>query len=97
MNNLEKSEKSKTMPCGYIEKPKEELEKEGWVEDFSFHSNIAEQWNMACDRARDIKNSGDWEVKLKLDDQEGRRKDSVTYIYKRKTPQRIKWDNEQGY
>ena len=85
------------MPCGYAERSIKEFKGEGWVEDYSFHSDIPDQWNKVCDRADRLLASGDWEIVLKLDDEEGARRDSVTYLYKKKTPQKIKWEKEQGY
>lgn len=97
-------EQSKVMNCGYSDKVPEELKKEGWEEDYSFHSGIPEQWNMACEKVNGIlmigdergNGSGDWEVVLVRSEDENERRDGVTYIYKRKTNKRKEWEKERG-
>lgn len=90
-------QKRRVMPCSYSEKSIEELERDGWIEEWSFHSRISEQWGDACEKARMLKETGDWEAVLVKGQTEEEIKDGVTCLFKRKTQQRKKWDKERGY
>ena len=52
---------------------------------------------MACDRVEALRKNDDWEVVLVQGQNKKEEKDGVAYIYKRKTPQRLQWEKEQGY
>jgi len=105
MNFENHAEKNKVMKCGYSDKTSEELKNEGWEECYSFHSDLKEQWDMACDVVEktlmigDEKGvgDGDWEVVLARGESEAEKKDDVTYIFKRKTQKRKEWEKERGY
>ncbi len=85
MENFEQQKQLKSMPCESTERPIAELEKEGWKYDWSFHINIPEQWNQACERVKRLKADGFWETVLVQNQNEADRQDGVVYIYKRKT------------
>lgn len=87
----------KAMPCGSVEKPIAELEKEGWEYDWSFHIRLPEQWDDACDRVKKMKADGFWEPVLVQGQDEAERKDGVAYIYKRKTDQGKQFEKDMGY
>ncbi|MEK7542939.1 MAG: hypothetical protein AAB503_01360 [Patescibacteria group bacterium] len=98
MNDFENpnTAKRKNMPCGYAEKTLDELEKVGWVQEWSFHTSVPEQWNDACERVKVLQCNGDWEVTLVRGQTQTEIMDGVMYIVK-KTKQRKQWDNEHGY
>lgn len=98
MGNLESTpEQHKSIHCSSTEKSIPDLKKDGWEYEWSFHTNSADQWNDACDKVEALQHDSDWKAVLVQGQDEAERKDSVAYIYKKKTPQRIEWDKEQGY
>jgi len=84
--------------CPLIDdKTREEIEKDGWEYNYSWHQKIWEQVEDAAERVEQGQKSGDWEYIRVAGFTEDERKDTVTYLFKRKTPQRIEWDKQQGY
>lgn len=82
-------ENNKIMKCEHSDKTAEELEKERWECVYSFHVNIPEQWNMACEKVDEAKGLiGDWEIVLIRGKNESERMDGVHYLYRKKTEQR---------
>lgn len=94
---MENFEQLKTMSCGSTDKKIADLEKDGWKYAYSFHAKISEQWSMACDKVNEIQNNGDWEAIIVQSQDEAEKRDTVRYIYKKKTEQRIDWEKKQGY
>ena len=94
---MEKLEQLKTMSCGSTDKKIADLENDGWIYAYSFHERFPEQWDMGCNKVNEIQNNSDWEAILVKGQNEAEKQDTVAYIYKKKTEQRIKWEKEQGY
>jgi hypothetical protein len=82
------------MPCGYVEGTLADLEQSGWMHEWSFHANVKEQWDSACDKAAALQRTGDWEIALVKGQTREEILDGVTYMVKKKTAQRKKWDEE---
>lgn len=87
-------EKHKSMPCPSTEKLIYDLEKEGWECEWSFHTRFKEQWNDTCDKVEALQRNGDWKAILVQGQDEVEKKDGVSYIYKKKTAQRIEWEKK---
>lgn len=79
-----KREQLKPMPCASINQPVEELKKDGWEYEWSFHTRFTEQWNQACDKVESLQKDGFWEVVLVQGQDELEKKDGVAYLYKKK-------------
>ena len=73
------------MPCRTTDKPAHQLIKDGFEYLFSFHAHILEQWNMACEKARDATSGGLWDVVMVFGQNEIEKKDGVRYLYRKKT------------
>jgi len=84
--------------CPLIEdKTRDEVEEEGWEYDYSWHQKIWEQVEDVAERVKRGQETGDWEYIRVAGFTDEEKKDTVTYLFKRKTPQRLEWDEKQGY
>ncbi len=81
---MEEEIKFNTMYAEDSGKTFEELDEKGWEQVFSFHARLPNQWNMAADKAEELKNEGGWDLVLAEDNTEEGKKDTVKYLYKRK-------------
>lgn len=77
------------MNCSSSYKSIAELKANGWEECFSFHYQLDNQWNMACDKVDLLKACNDYDVVLVRPDNEVEKKDGVEYLFKRKTKERL--------
>lgn len=84
MKTIEKNNivSREVMPCGYTDKSESQLQKEGWEEHWSFHTNIPEQWDDACRRAR-TQRMMNYDVTLVYDrERNAKYHDSIAVIYR---------------
>ncbi len=84
MESFEKKIELKSMPCGMTDKSIKELQAEDWECFFSFHHNIKEQWNMACEKAESAKITDLWKIVLVDGQNEEEKKDGIQYLYRRR-------------
>ncbi|MBD3366299.1 hypothetical protein GF360_03090 [candidate division WWE3 bacterium] len=98
-NPLERVTKSVSFEnCPLVkDKTRDEIERDGWEYAYSWHQKDWKQVEDVADRVKQGQKSGDWEYIRVTGFTENERDDSVHYLFKRKTPQRVAWDKQQGY
>lgn len=69
------------MRCGTSSKTEEELHNEGWIEAWSFHRQIPEQWEEACRKVNGYNQLEGYQVTLANPDDESQRRDGIQIIY----------------
>lgn len=73
----------KDMGCDTLDKSASALEKEGYIQVWSFHSNDMAQWNEACDKVEKLKEDGKTDVVLVKGNYGEGHDNDVYYIYRK--------------
>ncbi len=67
--------------CGISDKTEEELRDQGWIEAWSFHRQIPEQWNEACQKIDGYNKIEGYQVTLANPTNELQRRDGIQLIF----------------